>query len=33
MLSDEWLITILDDRSRFVTGSELFREGTFENVI
>lgn len=28
-----WLITILDDHSRFVTGSEIFDEGTAENVI
>lgn len=28
-----WLITFLDDHSRFVTGSELFKEGTAENVI
>jgi len=28
-----WLITILDDHSRFVTGSEHFNEGTAENVI
>jgi transposase InsO family protein len=28
-----WLITNLDDRSRFVTGSEHFNEGTTENLI
>jgi transposase InsO family protein len=28
-----WLITILDDHSRYVTGSELFKQGTTENVI
>jgi transposase InsO family protein len=28
-----WLITILDDHSRFVPGSEHFNEGTAENVI
>ena len=28
-----WLITILDDHSRFVPGSEHFNEGTTENVI
>jgi len=28
-----WLITILDDHSRFVTASELFNEATTENVI
>jgi len=28
-----WLITLLDDHSRFITGSELFKEGTAENVI
>ncbi len=29
----KWMITILDDHSRFVTASELFSEGTAENVI
>ncbi len=33
MLGGEWLITILDDHSRYVTGSEIFNEGTAENVI
>jgi len=28
-----WLITILDDHSRFVTASEIFEEGTTENTI
>jgi len=28
-----WLITILDDHSRFVTGSERFKEATAQNVI
>ena len=28
-----WLITILDDHSRFVTASKHFKEGTAENVI
>jgi transposase InsO family protein len=28
-----WLITILDDHSRFVTASHIFKEGTAENVI
>ena len=28
-----WLITILDDHSRYVTASEIFKEGTAENVI
>jgi putative transposase len=28
-----WLITILDDRARFVTASQIFKEGTTENVI
>jgi transposase InsO family protein len=29
----KWLITILDDHSRYVTGSHVFTEGTAENVI
>jgi transposase InsO family protein len=29
----EWLIGILDDHSRFVTGSEIFNDGSAENVI
>jgi len=29
----KWLITILDDHSRYVTGSHIFNEGTAENVI
>jgi len=28
-----WLITILDDHSRFVTASHIFKEGSTENVI
>jgi len=28
-----WLITILDDHSRYVTGSQIFKHGTAENVI
>jgi transposase InsO family protein len=28
-----WLITILDDHSRFVTASQIFKEGSAENVI
>jgi len=28
-----WLITILDDRSRFVTASRIFKEGSTENVL
>jgi len=33
VVGTRWLITILDDHSRFVTGSEIFNEGTAENVI
>jgi len=33
IVGPRWLITILDDHSRFVTGSRLFKEGTAENVI
>ena len=33
VVGPSWLITILDDHSRFVTGSEIFNEGTAENVI
>jgi putative transposase len=33
LVSPKWLITILDDHSRFVTGSQIFNEGTAENVI
>jgi len=29
----KWLITILDDHSRYVTGSQIFKDGTTENVI
>jgi transposase InsO family protein len=33
LVGPKWLITILDDHSRFVTGSQIFNEGTTENVI
>ena len=33
LVGAEWLITILDDHSRYVTGSRIFEEGTAENVI
>lgn len=33
LVGAEWLITILDDHSRYVTGSQIFNEGTAENVI
>ncbi len=33
LVGQEWLITILDDHSRFVTGSQIFNEGIAENVI
>ena len=33
LVGAEWLITLLDDHSRYVTGSEIFKEGTTENVI
>jgi transposase InsO family protein len=33
LVDARWLIGILDDHSRFVTGSEIFNEGTAENVI
>jgi putative transposase len=33
LVGPRWLITILDDHSRFVTGSEIFDEGTTENVV
>lgn len=33
LVGQEWLIGILDDHSRFVPGSDLFDEGTAENVI
>jgi len=29
----KWLITILDDHSRFITASQVFKQGTAENVI
>lgn len=33
LVGAEWLVGILDDHSRFVPGSEIFTEGTAENVI
>ena len=33
LVGPRWLITILDDHSRFVTASEIFNEGTAENAI
>ena len=33
LVGQRWLITILDDHSRYVTGSQIFNEGTAENVI
>ena len=33
LVDAEWLITILDDHSRFVTASKFFKEGTTENAI
>jgi transposase InsO family protein len=33
VVDPRWLITILDDHSRFVPASERFNEGTAENVI
>jgi transposase InsO family protein len=33
LVGARWLITILDDHSRYVTGSQIFNEGTAENVI
>ena len=33
LVGPKWLITILDDHSRYVTGSHIFKEGTAENVI
>jgi transposase InsO family protein len=33
LVDARWLITILDDHSRYVTASEIFKEGTAENVI
>ena len=33
LVKSGWLITILDDHSRYVTASHLFKEGTAENVI
>ena len=33
LVGPRWLITILDDHSRFITASKIFAEGTAENVI
>ena len=33
LVAPRWLIGILDDHSRFIPGSDLFDEGTAENVI
>ena len=33
LVGPRWLITILDDHSRFVTGSEIYQDGTADNVI
>ena len=33
LVDAKWLITILDDHSRFVTASHIFKEGTAESVI
>jgi len=33
LVGTRWLITIMDDHSRYVTGSQIFKEGTAENVI
>jgi transposase InsO family protein len=33
LVGARWLITILDDHSRYVTASEIFKEGPTENVI
>jgi transposase InsO family protein len=33
LVGARWLITILDDHSRFVTGSEIFNGGSADNVI
>jgi transposase InsO family protein len=33
LVAPKWLMGILDDHSRFVPGSDLFKEGTVENVI
>jgi hypothetical protein len=32
LVSPKWLITILDDHGRYVTDSQIFTEGTAENV-
>jgi len=33
LVGARWLITTLDDHSRYVTGSQIFKVGTAENVI
>ncbi len=33
LVGPKWLITILDDHSRYVTGSQIFSEGTADNAI
>jgi transposase InsO family protein len=33
LVDARWLITILDDHSRFVTASHIFKEATTENVL
>lgn len=33
LVGARWLITILDDHSRYVTASEIFNQGTADNVI
>ena len=33
LVGPRWLITLLDDHSRFVTASQIFNEGTTENVL
>jgi hypothetical protein len=33
LAESRWLITILDDHSHYMTGSQIFREGAAENVI
>jgi hypothetical protein len=33
LVDSRWLIGILDEHSRFVPGSEIFAEGTAENVM
>jgi len=33
LVGPRWLITILDDHSRYVTGNHIFKDGTAENAI